>query len=230
MNSHYTYLLLELTFVFLPLALSFHKKIAFYKLWEFLFPAMFTSTVFFISWGMFFTSQGIKRFNPDYISGIYLFNLPLEEVLFFICIPYTCVFIYEVLNVYVKRDVIGTCGTRVSILLSVLSLIACLIFYDRTLTLVNAGICIALILSGTFIYRFRNLGRFYLSFVVSLIPFLIFSGFVSGLPIVSYDNSESMNIRLGTIPLEEIFFCLGLMLSTVLIMDYLKERAEEKNT
>lgn len=224
MNSHFTYLILNIASVLFPLVLSFDKKVAFYKLWKYLFPSMLICGVFFILWDMLFTSQGVWGFNPDYITGIYILNLPLEEVLFFVCVPYSCVFIYEVFNAYVKRDVIGTCATRISILISILSLIACVLFYDKTYTIVNAGICLALVLFATFIYKFRNLGRFYLAYLVSLVPFLICNGILTSLPIVTYNNEENMAIRLFTIPLEDVFYCLSLLLSTVLLMEYFKNR------
>ena len=224
MNSHYTYLALDIASVLFPLALSFDKKVAFYKLWKYLFPAMFISGAFFILWDVLFTAQGVWGFNPKYITGINIFNRPIEEVLFFVCVPYSCVFIYEVFNAYVKRDVLGTCGKRISILISIISLIACIIFYDKTYTIVNAGICLALVLFATFPYRFRNLGRFYLAYFVSLIPFLICNGILTALPIVTYNDEENMAIRLFTIPLEDVFYCLSLLLSTVLLMDYFKEK------
>ena len=224
MNSHYTYLVLDIASVLFPLALSFDKKVAFYKSWKYLFPAMLLSALFFIGWDMLFTAQGVWGFNPEYITGLYVFNLPLEEILFFVCVPYSCVFIYEVFNAYVARDVLGTCGTRISILVSVLSLIACIFFFDKIYTIVNAGICLALVLFVTFIYKFRNLGRFYLSYFVSLMPFLICNGILTSLPIVTYNDTENMAIRLFTIPLEDVFYCLSLLLSNVLLMDYFKNR------
>jgi lycopene cyclase domain-containing protein len=224
MNSHYTYLILDIASVIFPLALSFDKKVAFYKLWKYLFPAMFISGVFFILWDVLFTAQGVWGFNPEYITGINIFNLPIEEVLFFVCVPYSCVFIYEVFNSYVKRDVLGTCGTSISVLISIVSLVTCILFYDKTYTIVNAGICLALVLFATFPYRFRNLGRFYLAYFVSLIPFLICNGILTSLPIVNYNNNENMAIRVYTIPLEDVFYCLSLLLSTVLLMDYFKEK------
>ena len=39
-----------------------------------------------------------------------------------------------------------------------------------------------------------------------------------------YNNAENMNLRLFSIPLEDIIYCLSLMLLPVLIMDYLKNK------
>ena len=59
-------------------------------------------------------------FNNDYLLGIYLFNLPLEEILFFITVPYACVFIYECLNVYIKKNYLQHGALLATILLAIL--------------------------------------------------------------------------------------------------------------
>src|ERR1017187_1219286 len=83
-----------------PLTLSFDKKVAFYKKWKYLFPAMIIPALFYIAWDIFFTSEGVWYFNEKYITGIKIVNLPLEEVLFFLMVPYCCVFIYECIRCY----------------------------------------------------------------------------------------------------------------------------------
>jgi lycopene cyclase domain-containing protein len=47
-----------------PLALSFDKKVAFYKSWKFLFPAVILPALFYIVWDMYFTANGVWQFNP----------------------------------------------------------------------------------------------------------------------------------------------------------------------
>ena len=51
-----------------------------------------------------FTKLQIWSFNNDYVSGLYLFKLPIEEWLFFIVIPFCCVFIYESINYFFSFD------------------------------------------------------------------------------------------------------------------------------
>jgi len=223
MNLHLTYLFLNLACIFFPLALSFDKKVAFYKLWKNLFIAILINALFFISWDILFTSKGIWNFNSDYISGIFIYNLPIEEVLFFITVPYSCLFIYEVINAYTKRDVIG-CGKPYSAVTALICLILTILFYDKTYTVINALLGFSLIVFAAFIYKSANLGRFFLAYFISLIPFLICNGILTSLPIVIYNNAENMNLRLFSIPLEDIIYCLSLMLLPVLIMDYLKKK------
>lgn len=227
MNTHYTYLLLDVFSILFPFALSFDKKVAFFKTWKYLFPAIFITSVFFIFWDILFTSKGVWGFNENFITGLYVFNLPVEEVLFFICVPYSCVFIYEVLKAYVKRDIIG-CPKSINVIVIIVSLVLSVLYYDKTYTIVNAGICFCLVLYAALVYRFKDLGRFYLAYFVSLIPFLLCNGILTSLPIVTYNNNENMGLRLYTIPLEDVLYCLSLLLSTILIMDFLKKKDIKK--
>lgn len=226
MNHQYAYLWINILSVVFPLLLSFDKKVAFYKHWKNLLPAMLIVGFFFVLWDMLFTATGVWKFNEKYILGIYIFNLPIEEVLFFITVPYACAFIYEVLNAYIQRELLG-CGLRLSLVFMVLCLITCVIYYDRIYTVVNAGVCFFLILFTRFIYRMKNMGRFYLAYFVSLLPFLLVNGLITGLPIVEYNDDENMGLRIITIPVEDVFYCLSLLLGTVLVMDYLKNRKLE---
>lgn len=222
MDTHYTYLILNLACIFFPFILSFDKKIAYYKLWKPLFIGIFISAAFFIIWDILFTKLGVWSFNPTYIIGIYIFNLPIEEILFFITVPYACIFIFEVVNGYTKRDVIG-CGKPYSVVISVICLVLIILFHDKTYTLVNASICLIMLLYAAFIYKSQNLGRFFLAYFISLIPFLICNGLLTALPVVIYNNHENMNLRLFTIPLEDTLYGLSLMLIPILIMDYFKK-------
>lgn len=223
MNLHFTYLLLNLACVFFPFVLSFDKKVSFYKIWKHVIIAIIINALFFISWDIVFTSKGIWSFNPNYITGIYIYNLPLEEVLFFVTVPYSCLFIYEVVNAYTKRDIIG-CGKPYSAITAILCLVLTIIFYDKCYTVVNAMTCFSLLVFAAFVYKSDNLGRFFLAYFISLIPFLICNGILTSLPVVIYNNSENMNLRLFSIPLEDVLYCLSLMLLPVLIMDYLKNK------
>lgn len=227
MDQHYTYLLLDVLSVLFPLILSFDKKVAFYKHWKYLLPAIVLNGTLFVLWDMYFTREGVWSFNPDYICGVYLVNLPLEEVLFFLVVPYSCAFIYECLNAYVTREIV-TRPKLVTLIVLLLSAASCVLFYDRIYTIVNAGICFLVVFLAAFVYKFPNMGRFYLSFFVALIPFLLFDGIITYLPIVQYNDAENMGIRFIRIPIEDFFYCLSLLLNTVLVMHLYKARLSRK--
>jgi hypothetical protein len=48
--DHQTYLWLNIASIFFPFVLSFDKKVAYYKSWRFLFPAIGLTALFFITW------------------------------------------------------------------------------------------------------------------------------------------------------------------------------------
>src|SRR5436190_537311 len=92
------YLLIDILVILIPFIFSFHPKIRFVKEWKFFIPALLITAAIFIAGDYYFTYKGIWGFNKKYISGISILNLPIEEILFFICIPYACVFTYYVIN------------------------------------------------------------------------------------------------------------------------------------
>ena len=104
----YTYLLLNIFTISIPFIFSFHKKLNFYKTWIALFPAVIITAAVFIIWDIWFTNMGVWGFNPAYLIGVDIVNLPLEEWLFFFCIPYAIVFTYASIKKLVKSDILST--------------------------------------------------------------------------------------------------------------------------
>jgi lycopene cyclase domain-containing protein len=72
------------------------------------------------------------------------------------------------------------------------------------------------------------LGRFYLGYVVSLIPFLMVNGLLTGSfleePIVWYNDAENLGLRIGTIPVEDSVYMLLLLMMNTTIYEWLKAK------
>ena len=90
--------------VLFPLAWSFERRVTYYKKWKYLFPSIFLTAFFFLVWDELFTRRDIWGFNDTYITGLKLGSLPLEEILFFVIIPFSCVFIYECVGYFLPGD------------------------------------------------------------------------------------------------------------------------------
>lgn len=225
MNTNYTYLLVLIISFAGPFALSFDKKVAFYKNWKRLVPAILLPAALYITWDIYFTSIGVWGFNETYILGATFFQLPVEEVLFFFVIPYCCVFIYECLRTYFPgiRNM-GT-GDRVLKLLGIILLITGLSFYDKLYTSWTFFFCAAFI---AVIYLFRKFFRhfhptyFLVSYVLIVIPFLIVNGILTAIPIVWYNDAENMGLRIYTIPFEDLFYGMLLVMMNISIYEKLK--------
>ena len=175
--------------------------------------------MFFIVWDVIFTNLGVWGFNPKYLVGINLINLPIEEWLFFLIIPYSSLFIYVCLNYFIKKDIIGDHGVTIARILGPLLILVAIFSYFQAYTFWNfmfAGLF--LILQGYYL-KSSYLGRFFMAYLVHLIPFLIVNGILTGSfiaePIVWYNNEENLGIRIGTIPVEDTIYALLLLLMNV---------------
>jgi lycopene cyclase domain-containing protein len=220
----YAYLLINFLSVVFPLLLSFDKRVRFYKSWKFIWPGLLITGMLFLAWDIFFTVKGVWSFNPNYILGITFFKLPLEEILFFLTIPFSCIFIYECLNYYVKWQIPDRIIQIITTLLLIVSVIILVFFYDRLYTLINFGTLFLLLLLLVYLLKVKWLNRFFLAYLVSLIPFYIVNGILTSVPIVSYNNAENLAFRVGTIPVEDHFYLMSLLLMNVAFFEYYRKR------
>ena len=218
MDKHYTYLLINFLTIFFPVILSFDSRVQFHKSWKFIFPGLFLSGLLFLVWDYIFTVYNVWSFNEAYITGVHFLQLPVEEILFFLTVPFACLFIYECLNYYVKKDVFERIRQMISVALAILSLAILLFFSDRVYTLITFSLLLAL--SLYLIYKNPSyLGRFYLAYLISLLPFYIVNGLLTSLPVVLYNNAENMAVRVWTIPFEDHFYSLALLLMNVMFFE-----------
>ena len=229
LKSNYLYLWLNVLSFIVPFLCSFYPKAKFSAKWRYVLPAIGITAIFFIAWDSLYTELGVWGFNPAYISGIYLFGLPLEEILFFFCIPYACLFTYFALNHLIERDHLFPHHELISSVLIILLLVFGSYFMDRLytgVTFLATGAFLALVMLKL---RVRYMGRFYFAFGILLIPFLIVNGVLTGSvtpePVVWYDDTENTGVRVGTIPLEDFAYALLMILMPITIWEKLEERA-----
>ena len=214
------------TFI-IPFIFSFHPKLNFYKSFKSFFPANLLIASVFVAWDILFTRTGVWGFNPDYILGIYFFNLPIEELLFFICIPFSCVFTYDFLNRFYQfhwnRRTESIFVTAVSS-----ALILTGIFFRSKLYTSSTFISLGVLLPALkFIVRINWLPKLVIIYPVLLIPFFIVNGILTGTgldaPVVWYNDAETLAIRLSTIPVEDIFYGFELILLNIFLFECFKK-------
>jgi lycopene cyclase domain-containing protein len=182
----------------------------------------------FIPWDAWFTSKGVWGFNPKYLSGIYLGNLPIEEWLFFIVVPYACAFIYEVLNYYLPISPLKKLQDKITSAFILISFVLSVLFVDRIYTFTTFSLLCLLLIWHLLINRSDYLGQFYLAFVIIQIPFLLIDGALTGLftsePVVWYNHAENLNLRLLTIPLDDIGYNMLMLLIVITVLEQFKVR------
>lgn len=220
------YLLLNGLTLSVPLLRSFEHRIAFYKKWKALFTGIALTGAFFILWDVYFTHLGVWGFNPKYLIGVDILNLPIEEWLFFVTVPFACMFIYEVLNYFIQKDLLKNIYRPFFTILAILILIIGIVYYDRIYTSVTFILTSVFIFIHLFIIKKRYLSRFLLAYLVSLLPFVIVNGILTGSfideQIVWYDDTQNLGIRLFTIPIEDSIYMLLLLMMNVSIYEWKK--------
>lgn len=221
------YLYLNIFTISAPLLLSFDRKVAFYKSWKHLFPAILIMAVVFIGKDAIFAAAGIWSFNDDYLLGIRFLGLPLEEWLFFVTVPYACVFIYACLQAYLKVDPLKSIHRPFFYVLSAILLVVGLIWYKRLYTSI-IFIATALLILYNLYRRPAWLSMFLLSYFVSMIPFFIVNGILTGSfienQVVWYNPAHNLGIRLFTIPVEDTIYNLMMLMMTVQLMEWFRKK------
>ena len=232
LDTRYYYLLLMLLSISYPFIRSFENKISFYKYWKALALATILMMSIFITWDVIFTTHEIWSFNDRYILGYKLLSLPIEEWMFFICVPYSCVFIHEVLNYFFPLKRISLNIHRLNYWVALMLIIIGVVFWSKMYT------CVCFILTGLFLLFLQQkntslIAVIYRTFIVSLIPFFIVNGILTGAltdePIVLYDDLQNTMIRIVTIPIEDFVYCLFMLGLTIWIYESRKKYMKSKS-
>ena len=172
----------------------------------------------FILWDAWFTSMGVWWFNTDYTIGVSLLGLPLEEWLFFWCIPFSCVFTYYCFDRFFNltwtsaeqfaglHQCGGTGSRRITV-------------SDRIYTLLTAIVTLLTLLYLHFIAKKEWIGQASLLYLVLMPGFFAVNGVLTGTglssPIVNYNPNHFMNFRIGTIPIEDAVYGYSLFLLNI---------------
>lgn len=224
-----TYLWINLGAFIVPFLFSFHPRLRFDRTWPALWPAIGVMMLVFIPWDIAFTRLGIWGFNPAHLLGIRIAGLPLEEWLFFICIPYACVFTCHAFRALDVKDHLGKAARGITWTLFGLCLLLAVLHAGRAYTAsVFAGLALWLLLLQ--LLRPAWLGHAYFTYLVLLAPFFVVNGLLTGSllqePVVWYSDAARIGLRLGTIPVEDVFYGLLMFLVVLTVLEALQARSK----
>lgn len=219
----YLYLLIDFSCILLPFLFSFHPKIKFYTQWKWFIPANLIVAFLFLIWDEYFTRIGVWGFNPKYILGVYVMNIPLEEILFFICIPYACAFTYYVIKSLNTKTFLDRYIKKIHYTFIISCIVFLIIGYPKLYPTYTMIFCIAIGITMFFNFKY-NLSYFYIMYGAILLPFFISNGLLTGsfIPeeVVWYNNLENLSLRVFTIPVEDFYY--GFLLLSLNICIYEK--------
>ncbi|WP_297085659.1 lycopene cyclase domain-containing protein [uncultured Draconibacterium sp.] len=220
-----SYLLLLLSYLVIPIGLGFQKKVRFVLRLKYLVPASIFAGAIFIMWDIRFAQMEIWSFNPDYLTGLELLKLPLEEWLSFFIIPLSSVYIYEWLKVRFEDFEKPNTGVIISLALLIATGICAYVFRTRMFTFFTFFLSAIYLAYTIFRNRFKKYyTKFYLTLAISLIPFLIVSAILNSFPTIIYNAAHVIGIGIFGVPVERIGYLFLLLLINVTIYEYLNNR------
>lgn len=222
------YLSLLLASIAVPLALSFDRKLHFWRKWNVVIPAIVIVAIVYILLDIIFTNHKIWGFNPRYHLGLTIMGLPVEECLFFLVIPYSSLFIhYAFFLYYPKAFLSGAAAKVLTFILLTITAVIIIFNHDKIYTVYALGsMLIALLFS--FLDKSNELHKFYTSFLIILVPFVIVNGILTGSiieqEVVWYNDAENLGLRLFTIPVEDFAYGFSLIFFNLLLIKLLEKR------
>ena len=206
----YTYLLILFFTVIICFIASFDKRLQFNKHFGAFLKAAAIVAVPFILWDVWFTAHGIWWFNFEYTIGVTLLGLPIEEWLFFVCIPFSCLFTYFCIDKFFALD--GWAAFNNMIVFA--SIVVCSLFalwhMDKAYTFVTAMVLILSLIYLHFFARARWISQASMVYFTLMLGFFPVNGILTGTglesPIVNYNPNEFMGIRMLSIPVEDAVY------------------------
>ncbi|MFM7023171.1 MAG: lycopene cyclase domain-containing protein [Flavobacteriales bacterium] len=222
MNDRLVYLAIDLGVFLIPFLFSFHPRFRFIQTWKAFTPAVLITGTIFIIWDIIFTRIGVWSFNDRYVLGIYWFDLPIEEWLFFFCIPYACIFTHFCLS-QIKWKLNTKWLSGIRHFLTVALLLLATLYYHKLYTCITFASTAILLLLHPLFSKAENFSRFFISYLILLIPFMVSNGLLTGTglddTIVKYNSNHILNIRVLTIPVEDFVYGMMLILINVLVFE-----------
>lgn len=223
--QHWTYALLLAGSILIPLIRSFEPRVHFVAYWKALFLGIIFMMLVFIPWDVAFTRNDVWGFSHEYVTGIYLLGLPLEEWLFFVVIPYCVVFSYEVIRYFFPRICFPRIAFFTFLFLGVGLIAVGLLFNGRLYTMIVTLLTGLLMLLQLILKSHRRwLSHFLITWLITLLPFFIVNGVLTALPVVWYENTENLGIRLGTVPVEDSAYFMSMMLLVMMVYEPMKKK------
>jgi lycopene cyclase domain-containing protein len=211
-----------------PLVLSFDRKVHYVSSWPAVFAAAGIVGAVYIGWDILKTSADVWGFVERYAGSFRILGLPPAEILFFLVVPFSCIFIYEVVRAYFRERSVKIPRWIWFVIAAVLAVLA-VIFHSQVYTL-TVLLSVALFFALTAAVRPGLLGsrHFWLAVVLTYVPFLIFNGLLTAIPIVVYNDLENWGIRVYTIPLEDFFYSFSLLGFNFLVFRLLRRGPEAR--
>ncbi|RYD96571.1 MAG: lycopene cyclase domain-containing protein [Sphingobacteriales bacterium] len=225
----YTYLLINFFTIIVCFIASFDKRIQFHKWFGTFLLSSTVVAIPFIAWDIWFTKMGVWWFDTNYTIGQTIAGLPLEEWLFFFCIPFACVFTYFCLEKFFDWNWANAFNNIIVFVTIIVCGVIALLHPDKTYTLLTAIVTIGTLIYLHFIARVEWIGKASLTFIILMPGFLGVNGILTGTgidsPIVNYNQQRFLGIRILTIPIEDAVYGYSQFLLNIYFFKLFQKRS-----
>jgi lycopene cyclase domain-containing protein len=222
---NYTYLLVDLGLLLFSVLVFSNKHLNFTGQSKFIILAVLINVFTFSVPTEFLTQLKVIVFNPPYLSGMTLWELPAEELLLSMLLPLCGLAVYLFLN----QRFPDNSREKYSLALSNIMLgicIAMLYFgYQKLYTLFTFSILLVFLLYIEYVNKIRFMYKFYRAFLISLVLFYLVYGILTSVPVIQYTAEETLNFNLAQIPFESHFYFMSMLLLSIYLFELFKSRA-----
>lgn len=203
--------------------LAMRKKTSFLSRWKTVFFPIFIAMIPFILWDAAVTGRH-WWFNERFTLSIRIAGLPLEEWFFFITVPFACLFIWVNLRNYISSYRFKSLSYLQTAFFLFLPAGIFFILQGLEYTgLMMIAFGMVSLLDRLLKTNLLQLPETYgLLAIVAGLTF-IFNGYLTARPVVLYDESYQLGIRLGTIPLEDFGYGMALILLNIILYEKFSE-------
>lgn len=221
----FTYLFLLFIFAVVPVFLAFLKKGSLIKNLNYKLPGIIFGTAIFAIWDIRFLQLGIWTLNPKYLTGTEFFNLPLEEYLFFVLVPLSAFSIYDFVKTKFQGFEKPNLFLTISLILLLIFGISAYLTRQKLFPFFTFFLLTVYFAYIIFRNRFKkHYTKFYLTYLIMLVPYVIFSAILNTLPVKSYDVVHQINVPVFYSPIENLAYLFLLLLINITIFENLKTR------
>lgn len=226
----FTYSLILFFTIIICFIASFDRRIKFNQHFGAFIKSATIVSIPFIAWDIYFTSINVWWFNTDYTLGIVFAGLPIEEILFFFFIPFSCVFTYYTIDKYYKWEILAAFNNLIVFVSIIILSVVALLNTDKIYTLVTAIVTVATLIYLHFIAPSEWITKSSLVFTLLMLGFFPVNGILTGSfienPIVNYNPNDFLGIRMFTIPIEDAVYGYAQFL---LVLYFFKQFQKQQN-